>query len=39
MTSWIERTWCEDCKTFVYCGMVLEYCQCPEFDKENGVNQ
>jgi hypothetical protein len=35
MTSWIDRTWCEDCKTFVKIGMVWEYCVCPEFTEEN----
>ena len=26
--SWVDRTWCEACKTFVKTGFVFEYCKC-----------
>ena len=31
--SWVDRTWCESCKTFVKLGFVFEYCCCVN---ENG---
>ena len=27
---WVDRTWCETCKTFVKQGRIFEFCECEE---------